>query len=97
MSNNIVIFPQGESLRKTKIRTSKFFLNIKSYLRWYVLVCLTISSLVLWLVVFHEDRNGVLTFVVLDIGQGDSFFIESPTGTQVLVDGGPDKNLIKQI
>jgi competence protein ComEC len=52
---------------------------------------------VLWTVVLHENRRGVLTFAVLDIGQGDSLFIESPTGTQVLVDGGPDKNLMKEI
>ena len=51
----------------------------------------------MWLVVIHEDRKGILTFTVLNIGQGDSLFIESPTGTQVFVDGGPDKNLMKEI
>ncbi|MBA3733515.1 hypothetical protein H0W91_04050 [Patescibacteria group bacterium] len=33
----------------------------------------------------------------MNIGQGDALFIESPTGTQVLVDGGPDKNLMREI
>lgn len=30
-----------------------------------------------------------LRFAVLNVGQGDALFIESPTGTQILVDGGP--------
>lgn len=47
--------------------------------------------------IFREDRHGILKFEVLDIGQGDSLFIESPTGTQVLVDGGPNNNLAKEI
>lgn len=75
----------------------KYLLHIKNYLRWYVLLFLFIFSIVLWSVAFHENRHGILTFAVLNIGQGDSLFIESPTGTQVLVDGGPDRNLMKEI
>lgn len=58
---------------------------------------LFIVSIVLWSVVIREDRKGLLTFAVLDVGQGDALFIESPTGIQVLVDGGPNKNLIGEI
>lgn len=42
---------------------------------------------------FHRD----LTFAMLDIGQGDALFIESPTGTQVLVDGGPPRKILSQL
>lgn len=38
-----------------------------------------------------------MKFVVLDIGQGDALFIESPSGVQVLVDGGPPKSVIKKL
>lgn len=75
----------------------KTFSHVYDYLRWYVLMALAIFSIILWSVVFHENQHGLLTFAVLNIGQGDSLFIESPTGTQVLVDGGPDKNLMKEI
>ncbi len=44
-----------------------------------------------------EKGSGVLKFVVLDIGQGDSLYIESPTGKQVLVDGGPNNNLARAL
>lgn len=71
--------------------------HIRAHLRWYVLGFLLLFSLTLWFVVIREDRNGVLTVSFLDIGQGDSIFIESPTGMQVLVDGGPNNNLMKVI
>jgi competence protein ComEC len=38
-----------------------------------------------------------LTFAVLDIGQGDGIFIESPSGTQILIDGGPQKSILGKL
>ena len=35
-----------------------------------------------------EDQPQMLEVTFLDVGQGDATFIESPTGTQVLIDGG---------
>lgn len=74
-----------------------FFSRIRPYIIWYALLVCIVISIVLWKVVLHEERHGILTFAVLDIGQGDSLFIESPTGKQVLVDGGPNKTLMKAI
>ncbi len=34
---------------------------------------------------------------MLDVGQGDALFIESPTGTQILVDGGPPRKILSQL
>src|SRR3989338_5895994 len=76
---------------------SQAFLHARTYLRWYILLALLFISVLLFSVILREDRNGILTFVVLDIGQGDALFIESPTGTQVLVDGCPGKVLMKEI
>ncbi|MGE5540788.1 MAG: MBL fold metallo-hydrolase, partial [Bacillota bacterium] len=33
----------------------------------------------------------------LDIGQGDSILIQSPTGATMLVDGGPDRSVLRQL
>jgi competence protein ComEC len=41
-----------------------------------------------------QGKQSVLTFAMLDIGQGDSLYIEGPTGLQVLVDGGPDSSVL---
>ena len=37
-----------------------------------------------------------LTVHVLDVGQGDSILIESPTGRRVLIDGGPNGSLLQR-
>lgn len=71
--------------------------HIKEYFRWYFLVLIVLVSLILCFVVFREDRRGLMTVAFLDVGQGDSIFIESPTGVQVIVDGGPAKNLMREI
>ncbi len=70
--------------------------HAKNYLRWYVLCALIILCIVVWSIVWTENK-GILTFSVLNVGQGDALYIESPTGTQVIVDGGPDKNLMKEL
>lgn len=41
--------------------------------------------------------RGVLTFAVMDVGQGDSLYVESPTGVQVVIDGGPDSSLLREL
>lgn len=33
----------------------------------------------------------------LDVGQGDAIFIETPNGTQVLLDGGPNKKVLREL
>ncbi|OGI61063.1 hypothetical protein A2814_02290 [Candidatus Nomurabacteria bacterium RIFCSPHIGHO2_01_FULL_38_19] len=35
-----------------------------------------------------QSSNKDLTFAMLDVGQGDALFIESPTGTQIIFDAG---------
>ncbi len=43
---------------------------------------------------FFEDRLIVWFF---DVGQGDSAFIESPRGYQILIDGGPDNSVLDNL
>ncbi len=53
-----------------------------------------------WSVVYAQmpPASGVLTFVVLDVGQGDSLYIEGPTGIQILMDAGPhDGAVIREL
>ena len=52
--------------------------------------------------------NGALLFAMtraseplrvsfLDVGQGDAILIESPTGEQILIDGGPDRSVLREL
>ena len=57
---------------------------------------LAIGNIFIWQVVFSfEERELHVSF--LDIGQGDSIFIEGPTGFQMLVDGGPDRGVLRRL
>ncbi len=69
-------------------------LRYRAYAALCVLFLITIG---IWAAVFAENARGVLTVAVLDVGQGDSIFIESPTGVQILIDGGPDNSLLREL
>jgi competence protein ComEC len=41
-----------------------------------------------------QSSHRGFTFAMLDVGQGDGLFIESPVGTQVLFDAGPPRSVL---
>ncbi len=43
------------------------------------------------------SEEGLLKVVFLDVGQGDATLIESPTGTQILIDGGKDARVLGEL
>jgi competence protein ComEC len=59
----------------------------------FFLAVAAIWSAVLW----EMPHKGVLKVAFLDIGQGDAIFIEAPNGTQMLIDGGPNKGVLRQL
>ena len=62
-----------------------------------LLLYLAFFLLLLTATVFYLDYKSShreLTFAMLDVGQGDAIFIESPSGTQILVDGGPPRKIL---
>lgn len=72
-------------------------LKLDIFNRWSLLVGLFLTTAFVWYVVYRENRQGILTVAFLDVGQGDSIFIEAPNGNQVLLDGGPDKKVLKSL
>ena len=63
----------------------------------YKLLLLLLILLVINIFLFRLDlqsRKTGLTFAVMDVGQGDALFIESPTGTQILFDVGPARKIM---
>jgi len=73
------------------------FENSKIRVKKYGLLLFTLFLLVINIFLFHLDWNNLhrtLTFAMLDVGQGDGLFIESPTGTQIMFDGGPPHKVL---
>lgn len=61
-----------------------------------ILGILLVTTVVIWYMVIREERQ-VLTVSFLDVGQGDSIFIESPTGNQLLIDGGASASVLRAL
>jgi len=66
--------------------------NIKLYVLGFFL-CI---NFFIWYAVFTEDRSD-LTVAFLDVGQGDAIFIEAPNGKQILIDGGSNGAVLRQL
>lgn len=60
-----------------------------------VLLCLFVFSFSTHSIASQKD--GLLKIHFFDIGQGDSIFIESPSGYQLLIDGGPDNGVLQKL
>lgn len=65
----------------------------KQHYLLYICLLLFISTIFL-IILDWKNSHRQFTFAMLDIGQGDALFIESPTGTQILIDGGPPKKIL---
>ena len=61
----------------------------------YCIAGLFFANIFVWYAVSAESRNGVLTVAFLDVGQGDAVFIETPSGNQMLIDGGGGRAVLR--
>lgn len=69
-------------------------------IRYYLFLTalyLLIASVCTFIWMAYERAPQRLSISFLDIGQGDSIFIQSPTGRQVLIDGGIDRRVLGKL
>jgi len=66
----------------------RYQLALKKVTRWHLAAGFAV--LVLLSAYFYAAPDGRLHVIVLDAGQGDAIFIQTPRGKQVLIDGGAD-------
>lgn len=69
--------------------------TIKSKILIYLFALATLSAVLLVAGVVWAGQNGDLEVCFFDVGQGDSIFIRTPRGQNILVDGGPDRSVLK--
>lgn len=61
-----------------------------------IAVLVAVNALVIGALVSHTKER-VLTVSFLDVGQGDAILVEGPTGIQMLVDGGRDRSVLREL
>ena len=64
---------------------------------YIVLGALVLVAAIFVLVFLLRPQEKLLTVAFLDVGQGDAVFIESPSGTQLLIDGGKGTAVLREL
>lgn len=64
--------------------------------KYYFIGLLVLATFFVWYAVFAETRNE-LNVAFLDVGQGDAIFIQAPNGNQVLIDGGSNDAVLREL
>jgi beta-lactamase superfamily II metal-dependent hydrolase len=71
--------------------------HLKKYLPYILISSIFLVGITTaFLLYTHKDKY-IMKVVFLDVGQGDSIYIEAPNGKQVLIDGGPDAKLLSSL
>ncbi len=71
--------------------------RFRQYFIFVLPIALLLANALVWYVVWRETPKGILTVAFLDVGQGDSIYIEAPNGNQVLVDGGAGRQVLRAL
>lgn len=74
--------------------------HLRNNFKFYILLFLFLSNFFIWAAVLGFDRHSGLKVFFLDVGQGDSIFIDGPSecwfcqNKQILIDAGPGSNIL---
>src|SRR3990167_854159 len=66
-----------------------------SIIHLVIILCLSVFTFSTHSIASQKD--GLLKIYFFDVGQGDAIFVETPSGNQVLIDGGPDNKVIQEL
>lgn len=70
----------------------------KKYFPYIFLLSLALFSIFVWYRVYlKEHPSNILKVAYLDVGQGDSIYIEAPNGHSMLIDGGPNSIVLARL
>ena len=58
-----------------------------------LLICFILITVAWW----QGEESGIVTITYLDVGQGDSILIQTPSDNTILIDGGPDSSVLSKI
>ena len=63
----------------------------------YILGGLLCCNILAWIAIYELSQNNLLEVNFFDIGQGDAIFIITPDKHQILIDGGPNSDILEKL
>jgi len=66
-------------------------------IKWGFLVFLLLLNIIIWSEIISFGLRDDLKLVFLDVGQGDAIFVETKSGNQVLIDGGANDKVLREL
>lgn len=70
--------------------------EVRRNVKWLLVLALSLMCVVaLWFAFYSPTRDAKIVF--LDVGQGDAIYIEAPNGNQMLVDGGANNAVLREL
>jgi len=69
----------------------------KQYLVFVSIVILFCLNLFAWAFVLEINKSAPLEVIFFDIGQGDAILIKVASFCQILIDGGPQRNIVEKL
>ncbi|MGI6103469.1 MAG: MBL fold metallo-hydrolase [Patescibacteria group bacterium] len=71
--------------------------SARSWAQLFGLITLLTAGFLAALLSQPTSADGLLRVRILDVGQGDAILIDAPTGEHLLVDGGPDLEVVSAL
>ncbi len=68
--------------------------KLQKYKKFWLIGVLALCAIFIWIGAAQASEPGELTVSFLDVGQGDSIFIQAPNGRQLLIDGGANASVL---
>lgn len=65
--------------------------------KYYFLGFLAVVALVFCFAVFEKENGNKFRVIFLNVGQGDSIFVQDKVGHQILIDGGAGKMVLNEL
>ncbi|MCX6797702.1 MAG: MBL fold metallo-hydrolase [Candidatus Falkowbacteria bacterium] len=72
-------------------------MNLSNKSKISLVLCLVFVILFFFALSNDNNSSGVARIYFFDVGQGDSILIRTPSGQNILIDGGPDKKVLKKL
>lgn len=64
---------------------------------WFFVLILAVTNIAIFYSLYLDNSSSMLKVDFLDIGQGDSVYIQAPNGNQMLVDGGKPGSVLARL